>query len=140
MTKIHIGQSELINAFKTHARFAKEEQTPSHKLLLFYSVECGLKAKLLKNSSRFNTQYLTDGDLTHDLGHLIKEARLPPMGEEMPTNFQLKNFKKDRDKENYHISDAHQIWRYGRTIKERDEQKLITWLEKVEEKLQEDFL
>jgi len=59
----------------------------------------------------------------HDLGRLVKELRLSAslVG-------QIPDFHLRRDNTCYPISQAHQAWRYGITIKMDDEQNLRQWL------------
>lgn len=85
-----------------------------HRLLLFYAVECGLKAVWLKRKNRT----LFEGEDIHRMGHNLQQvlkdlnvgSTLP-----LPATFQLP--PADRGKTTFERSgkfgDVHQVWRYG---------------------------
>lgn len=85
-----------------------------HRLLLFYAVECGLKAVWLKrqNRSLFDRE---DIDKTrHNLRQVLKELKV---GVELslPENLQLQPVMQNgaQQPRNGDISILHQAWRYG---------------------------
>ncbi len=85
-----------------------------HRLLLFYAVECGLKAVWLKrqNRSLFDRE---DIDKTrHNLRQVLKELKV---GAELslPENLQLQPVMQNgaQQPRNGDISILHQAWRYG---------------------------
>ncbi|WP_338415792.1 hypothetical protein [uncultured Sphaerotilus sp.] len=104
-----------------------------HRLLLFYAVECGLKAVLLKRQSR--TQFSRDDieKTGHDLRKILKilnagsslslpsSLKLSPMA--MPNGA---NHPRNGD-----ISILHQAWRYGGTCTEPTDQDCEHQLQKV---------
>jgi len=107
MAEVTSTLTQLVKAFKTHYKYSvstKEEM--SHILLLFYAVECGLKAKYLKE---FNGTSTADFETLpvlkkyghgHNLWQWAVELKIPNMG--------FKNDDKNRP-----ISQMHERLRYG---------------------------
>ncbi len=124
------GISELRHSFSVLSKAAEGGASPPHFLLLFYAVECGLKACILKDNSKLKLSQINK-DLvdiyTHDLSYLVKKLRIV-VGE---TNFRV------RSGNSYTIKYAHQAWRYGIAIQEEDEKKMIEWLKKVQAKIKQ---
>ena len=86
----------------------------AHRLLMLYSIECGLKAVLLKRESRslFAKEDIVDNG--HDLNKILKKLRLPFS---LPGNFSLSQVKDNGKtivlRDNYSVDSLHQAWRYG---------------------------
>lgn len=87
-----------------------------HRLLLFYAVECGLKAVWLKRQNRklFDRN---DIDKTgHNLRQILKELRVGTTLS-LPENLQLATVTSNENgpqlPRNGDISILHQAWRYG---------------------------
>lgn len=133
--KKHYYTYQLLNS--------QNSSTLSKRLLLVYSVECGLKYKLLENwdirSSNEIREILTDQNHprhkilgTHNLRKLIKE-----LGQEGQFDFpQMKTNHKD------HVSaeEYHQMKRYGINADDRDtkkEDKFEEVLQKIADWIQE---
>jgi len=85
-----------------------------HRLLLFYAVECGLKAVWLKRNNR-NLFDRADIDRTgHDLRQVLKDLSVGSRLS-LPENLQLEPVTQNNSKvpRNGDISVLHQAWRYG---------------------------
>lgn len=138
MLMLPAGKSELRKAFHQHISLAKNGTSPSHYLLLFYAVECGLKSIYLHRMRVKTTSDISDETLrgSHDLMRWVKakELRLPAFISGTSISFRLR-----RDKSSWSISYAHQAWRYGVAIAPADEQRLVHWLEKVYEWIKENI-
>ncbi len=102
------GVSELRNAFWQHTDMREQSQY----LLLFYAVECGLKAEYLRRMRLRTTEEIGDEELrgTHDLRRLAKELRLPA------NLISDLSFLLQKDKSRWQINKAHEAWRYGLAI------------------------
>lgn len=106
--------------------FSQNGSVLSKRLMLVYSVECGLKYKLLEkwkiNSSGEIREILKDKNHpkhnilgTHNLRRLIKE-----LGQEGQFNFpRIKTSHKD----NVSVGEYHQMLRYGIEADDRDTEK-----------------
>jgi len=130
MPDVDAGFSELEQAFKAHSRAAEKGTSPSHLLLLFYAVECGLKSKILRYQN-FNRISQKGKEIeTHDLRDLSLMLRLPAsLTNPEASSFRLKSGSSRP------IEHAHQAWRYGVAINEEDQKKLLRWLKKIQQKI-----
>jgi hypothetical protein len=115
MAQIPFTLRELQRAWKAlRSASSQLPRTNAHRLLLVYSIECGLKAMWLKNECR--TLFVTS-DIArtgHALNDVIKQLRL---GAVLPTSFDLSDAKDERNKpvtrRPCRIDTLHQVWRYG---------------------------
>lgn len=85
-----------------------------HRLLLFYAVECGLKAVWLKRQSRDLFDREDIDKTSHNLRQMLKDLKV---GAELslPENLQLQPVMQGgvQQPRNGDISILHQAWRYG---------------------------
>lgn len=116
MSALPFTNRELSRAWRELSDVATPsgQRKNAHRLLMFYAVECGLKAIWLKRNSRtlFNK---ADIDRTgHDLRIIARDLRL---GSEydLPEHYQLDPAKQAgiNIPRNGDISILHQAWRYG---------------------------
>lgn len=118
MSAIPFTDRELKNAWRELSAIAMPAAASTrknpHRLLLFYAVECGLKAVWLKrqNRSLFDRE---DIDKTgHNLRLVLKELKV---GAELslPENLQLEPVTRNgvQAPRNGDTSILHQAWRYG---------------------------
>lgn len=142
MCAIPFTDREMKAAWRNLSKAAKpgvgERENP-HRLLLFYAVECGLKAVWLKRQCRT----LFDGDSIKGTGHnlhqILKCLRvdpklLPPedfvLGQ---VNSKLGQVKGDQvllDRKGK-FGDLHQVWRYGGACESPSDRDCELHLEKV---------
>jgi hypothetical protein len=82
--------------------------------LLFYAVECGLKAVWLKRQSRKLFDCGDIDDKGHNLRQLLKDLKVGA-SLSLPENLQLQSVSRNGDNQarNGGISILHQAWRYG---------------------------
>lgn len=126
---IPAGWSELKGAFHQHISVAKNGASPSHNLLAFYAVECGIKSIYLKRNKLRTTENIRDERLmrSHDISLWVKELRLPAAITGTNTGFHL-----HRDQQSaWSIARAHEVWRYGIIICPADESELVRWLDYI---------
>jgi len=126
---IPAGCTELRKAFFNHHRVSNTGDEDSHRLLLFYGLECGLKAVYLRRNGINKTNQISNNELqsSHDLFLFIKELKLPAQTVgASPPSFRLR-----RDGTALPIEKAHEVWRYGIVIKEDDAQKLDKWMHDI---------
>jgi hypothetical protein len=109
------------------------------RLLLFYAVECGLKAVWLKRQNR-RVFDLVDIDTTgHDLRKVLKELNVGT-GLSLPENLQLEPIAQNPGQgqipRNGNISILHQAWRYGgKCVSPTDDQcehqlqQVLNWIQ-----------
>lgn len=115
MAQIPFTLRELRRAWK-NLRIASSQlpRTNAHRLLLVYSIECGLKAVWLKNECRSLFVAADIQRTGHDLNNILKQLR---MGMILPLSFDLNEVKDERKKSvarrQCSIDALHQAWRYG---------------------------
>jgi len=109
----------------------------SHRLLLFYAVECGLKVVWLKRQNRT----LFDGADIHRMGHdlqqVLKDLKVGsdlslPASFRLPDASQGSHFLPRSSK----FGDLHQAWRYGGRCEDPTDQnceqqllKVLSWIQ-----------
>lgn len=106
----------------------KSPRTNSQRLLLFYSVECGLKASYMKRNriEAFNNICITDIK-THNINKLLDKLRA---GQEkkLPDNILLDGKQKSR---NCTPEEINQVWRYGACCATPTDQEIEKKLEEI---------
>lgn len=103
-----------------------------HRLLLFYAVECGLKAVWLRRQNR-SLFDLADIDKTgHNLRQVLKELRVGSQLS-LPENLQLMPITRDENQiaRNGDITILHQAWRYGGECTAPTDQDCEVQLQKI---------
>jgi hypothetical protein len=118
MSAIPFTDRELTRAWRELSAIARPtagctRQNP-HRLLLFYAVECGLKAVWLKRKSR-SVFAREDIDKTgHNLRQVLKELRVSAELS-LPQDLELEPVIQNgvRQPRNGDLSILHQAWRYG---------------------------
>lgn len=104
----------------------------AHRLLLFYAVECGLKAVLLKRQNRSVFGHEDIEKTGHNLRQVIKELKV---GKEftLPENLQIGpvNLNGAVHHRNGDIRILHQVWRYGGQCTAPNDQDCEKQLEQV---------
>ena len=125
---VHAGLSQLRRAFQ-HQRQPGFAQPQGRNLLLFYAVECGLKASWLtrnrlRDTSRIEQSLLREHG--HDLLYWAKKLYLPAAVTTGRSSFRLRG-----SEGRLGVESAHQAWRYGVDLEPGDEAALENWLEQV---------
>lgn len=115
---------------------AGDRQNP-HRLLLFYAVECGLKAVWLKRQGRTLFEWDDIQRTGHDLRQVLKDLNVGS-GLSLPASFRLAAASRDQVKipRNGKFDDLHQVWRYGGKCEtptdqacEKQLQKVLNWIQ-----------
>jgi hypothetical protein len=126
---------DLKNAYVWNYEASKAlKGTSISNMLLFYAVECGLKHVYLKRSNLGSTASIrADLQGSHDLLLWATELRISgaTLGD-TPKFSLLSDSKRLPQKPLAHPPHmAHQAWRYGISILEEDERRLVEWLERL---------
>lgn len=140
MSAIPFTDQELKRAWRELSAVATSapacERRNSHRLLLFYAVECGLKAVWLK---RRNCTLFEGADIHrmgHDLQQVIKDLRVASKLP-LPREFQLPAAHQGSRSvsRNGKFGDVHQAWRYGGQCQAPTDQdcekklmEVLTWI------------
>ena len=131
---------ELQKAWRENQGAAKVgTRTNAHRLLLFYSVECGLKAVLLKRQSKDCTDSCPElVEVQHDINKLLDKLAA---GEKLklPPQLGMKPLKNNQERK-FSCGEINQMWRYGgccENIKDGElERKLLDILSWIAQELQ----
>ncbi len=116
MSPIPFNDREMINAWKENFKASQAiTKSNSHRLLLFYAVECGLKAILMKRQSLTCTEECEDiSRAQHNINYLLSCLRA---GEDLriKRNFLIKEIIIYGRKHERRVpaDKINQAWRYG---------------------------
>ncbi|WP_242201743.1 MULTISPECIES: hypothetical protein [unclassified Pseudomonas] len=118
MSAVPFTDRELVRAWRELSTIATpitgSVRKNSHRLLLFYAVECGLKAVWLKRQNRSLFEREDIDKTGHNLRQMLKDLKV---GAELslPENLQLVPVSQNGvpQPRNGDISILHQAWRYG---------------------------
>jgi hypothetical protein len=120
---VDVGVADLIRSYVRLRDAASNAMADSAHLLLFYSVECGLKAAYLgkRGINSRSTQDLPQELRNHDLRRLAKQLRLDGSRSQ-----QLLACRRAHSNElNVEHQDLHQAWRYGAALNADDEERAV---------------
>ncbi|MGD9662246.1 MAG: hypothetical protein AB7U63_13315 [Porticoccaceae bacterium] len=136
MSAIPFTDRELTRAWRELSAVAtplagKTRQNP-HRLLLFYAVECGLKAVWLKRQGRTLFDGADINKTGHDLRQVLKELNVGT-SLTLPEAFKLPMATQGQTPlpRNGKFGDLHQAWRYGGKCELPSDQVCEQQLEKV---------
>lgn len=135
--QINITRREFQNSYRNHYRLYKtaniETSPKSRRLLLFYSVECGLKSLIMKNIGKNTYEELRK--YSEEQGKRVHGHDLKAMTQEVGIEHQypLKRIRLAKEgscaPERYN-----ELWRYGAAIEDEEEEiKTENTLEKIAE-------
>ena len=141
MSAIPFTDRELVRAWRDLSAVATPSQESArqnpHRLLLFYAVECGLKAVWLKRQRR---TLFEDADINktgHNLRQVLKDLNVGA-GLSLPETFRLAMVIHGQAQlpRNGKFGDLHQVWRYGGKCEsptdhdcEQQLQKVLNWIQ-----------
>jgi len=141
MSAVPFTDRELVRAWRELSTIAKpvtgSTRKNSHRLLLFYAVECGLKAVWLKRQNRDLFERVDIDRTGHNLRQMLKDLKV---GTELslPENLQLTPVSQNGTElpRNGDISILHQAWRYGAACRtpqddacEHQLEQVLSWIQ-----------
>lgn len=118
MAKIPFTNRELVRAWRNSLDVSKSEQRSNpHRLLLFYAIECGLKAAYLKQINKTVIDSDIAQQFSHDINKLCEKLSINSSFM-LPQSLRMKDCKVDSKDVTRTCSPAeiNQIWRYGGTL------------------------
>lgn len=88
-------------------------KTNAHRLLLFYAVECGLKAVLMKRESKNRTDLCAEKfeQAQHNINRLL-DFLGADSSLKLPSQLKMSTISKNRERK-FPPGDINQMWRYG---------------------------
>ncbi len=122
---------------------AADNKTNAHRLLLFYAVETGLKAILLKRESKQDSRKSKQdpedkfpknefSDFQHDLNKLMAHLRVGAYLH-LKTEISLDDLNHPKKPRKSKYSELNQIWRYGAKAKKPTDAELESQLLAIQE-------
>ncbi|WP_271254980.1 hypothetical protein [Pseudanabaena sp. Chao 1811] len=106
---IHFSDREMKRAWKNNfqAYELAQTKTNAHRLLLFYAIECGLKASIMKRD-RVNSTLACPKiiDCGHNINRLLDNLHVEQ-------NLRLPNKIKIISRREVSVGEINQMWRYG---------------------------
>ena len=137
--RINVTRREFQDSYRRHYKMYRNtvENEKTRRLILFYSVECGLKSLLMKNLGKDTYEEFTECCLNekkeligHNINAMLKE--LNPQSE-----FNLKNIPLKRGG-SVTAKQFNELWRYGAAVSDKeDEDKAEKTLIKIAEWIHE---
>ncbi|MEY8427186.1 hypothetical protein AALA00_05560 [Lachnospiraceae bacterium 46-15] len=135
--KLNVTRREFSDSYRSHYKLYKNTNgnSKTRRLILFYSVECGLKSLIMKNTGNDTYEELEKyckgsgkGEL---IGHNIKEM----LKEVNPRNaFVLKDIELKSSGGSVQPKKFNEMWRYGIAVADvREEEKAENTLVKIAE-------
>lgn len=125
---------EMKNAWRENRKAGSvDDKNNANRLLLFYAVECGLKALILKRKSLELTCDSTEiSEAGHNINKLLDHLRAG-YALKLKPDLSLKPIKKDNNQHerNCTIAELNQIWRYGGRCSNIPDHDLQNGLEKI---------
>lgn len=113
-------------------------KTNPHRLMLFYAVECGLKASIMKRELK-NITDSTITELSHNINKLLDKLKISYL--DLPEQIRLQKIKGEQQRV-CQVDEINQMWRYGHlfspkqaTIDQDLEDKLLKIVEWIKQEL-----
>lgn len=107
---------EMVNAWRENLSASQKiPRTNAHRLLLFYAVECGLKAMLMKNQEHKRTDLCTDiAECQHNINKLL-DCLGAGGSLSLPEIFikEILDTRNNKEERKFNSGQINQIWRYG---------------------------
>lgn len=120
--KINVTRREFQDSYRRHYKLyqSTDVSDKTRRLVLFYSVECGLKSLLMKEKGK-NTyeefESCSDRSVTgHDIKAMLKEVN--PRNE-----FVLKNISLEKGGGSVPPKKFNELWRYGAAVADAEEEE-----------------
>lgn len=98
------------------------QRTNAHRLLLFYAVECGLKAVLMRRQKKIRSDLCAEiAQYQHDVNKLLECLSAKPELK-LPEQISMKPIKTGNgyDERKFTPGDINQMWRYGGSCSLKD--------------------
>lgn len=131
-----ITDRELIRAWRELRRSSQvESRCNSHRLLMVYAVECGLKAVWLRRQRRSLFEGQDIARFGHDLNEILRDLKPGRQFEPLPTAVHLQPIEVGRPPRlsvrSGGLEALHQAWRYGAHLTEPSDEAMELHLERV---------
>lgn len=130
---VHVTLKDMERAFRQHQQVFEspgKALNNTHRMVLFYAVECGLKAYFMKKKDIRSTNprsHLTENvlDFKHDLNGLLTKLNI---------NFTVPltvPCAQSMDNRQIESTELHEAWRYGKELDKQKETKCVESLTRI---------
>jgi hypothetical protein len=126
MAQVPFTDREMQRAWRSNLQaslaFSKVARNNAHRLLLFYAIECGLKAVLMRRKSVTCTNHCEEiGEAQHDINKLL-DALGAGNVLKLPNQFSMAAIKDKGSKQERKLESGkiNQMWRYGGSVTSMD--------------------
>lgn len=131
-----ITDRELVRAWRELRRSSQvESRCNSHRLLMVYAVECGLKAVWLRRQHRALFEGQDIDRFGHDLNEILRDLKPGRQFEPLPVAVHLQPIEVGRPPRprarSGGLEALHQAWRYGAHLTEPSDEAMELHLERV---------
>lgn len=131
-----ITDRELVRAWRELRRSSQvESRCNSHRLLMVYAVECGLKAVWLRRQHRALFEGQDIDRFGHDLNEILRDLKPGRQFEPLPVAVHLQPIEVGRPPRprarSGGLEALHQAWRYGAHLTEPNDESMELHLERV---------
>lgn len=131
---IPFTRRELVVAWSAATKASQVvPRSNAHRLLLFYAVECGLKAVYLKNQNLDLLDAQTAAPLAHDVNRVLDLLRADIALRIRPDLMQLPALQRPRQTRICHAKDLNQVWRYGGQLRNPTDQQVEKNLDAIQQ-------
>jgi hypothetical protein len=132
---VHVTLKEVEKAFNQHRQAFESSGNAisnTQRMVLFYAVECGLKAYFMKKKDIRSTNPRSYSkknvfEFNHDLNGLITELNINPT---VPCAQAMDNSQIES-------AELHEAWRYGKELNKQKETKCVESLTRILNELKE---
>ncbi|MCU0284846.1 MAG: hypothetical protein MUF15_00480 [Acidobacteria bacterium] len=133
---VHVTRKDMERAFRQHKEVfqspGKADLNNTRRMVLFYAVECGLKAYFMKIKDIRSTNPRSHSkqnalDFNHDLNGLIAVLNITPT---VPCAQAM-------DNNQIESAELHEAWRYGKELEKQKETKCVESLTRILNTLEE---
>lgn len=135
--RLNVTRREFSDSYRRHYRLYKNTigDSKTRRLILFYSVECGLKSLIMKNTGNDTYEKLEKYCKGHGKGELVGHNIKEMLKEVNPRNaFVLKNIELKGSGGSVEPKKFNEMWRYGVAVADaREEEKAEYTLAKIAE-------
>jgi hypothetical protein len=138
MSQVPFTDREMQRAWRNNLQASQQTQpTNAHRLLLFYAIECGLKAVFMKRKSVNCTDacQIEFGEIQHNINKLLDVLKAGTQLQ-LSNNLKMSDINNGKQQRQIDISQLNQVWRYGGVVTNiTDEQleksllKISNWIE-----------
>ncbi|MCF7744317.1 hypothetical protein [Aeromonas veronii] len=142
MAKVPFTIRELQKASRSGNKAANSESRENHHLLLlFYAVECGLKAVVLRRAGKTVIDQTIASAFAHDINGILSDLRVSK-DFFLPQNMSIEPIRDENGstmQRQFTCGELNQVWRYGASMDEDTTRQVEGKLDSIMQWIQQEF-